>query len=125
MFIIFQRVTFKLAGLVYRSLHESSPTYLSSVLPLTLQHDLFDLRLTFLLNPISELHLFLVASDQLLPLSPHSDPDSKLISLLQLVNNWPPSELSAPLIRRQTRFCGRYKCFYITLHITSHCVPFK
>jgi len=27
-----QRVTFKLAGLVYRSLHETSPTYLSSVL---------------------------------------------------------------------------------------------
>jgi len=27
-----QRVTFKLAGLVYRSLHETSPNYLSSVL---------------------------------------------------------------------------------------------
>jgi len=30
--LIRQRVTFKLAGLVYRSLHETSPTYLSSVL---------------------------------------------------------------------------------------------
>jgi len=27
-----QRITFKFAGLVYRSLHEASPTYLSSVL---------------------------------------------------------------------------------------------
>jgi len=55
----------------------------------------------------------------LLPLSPRSDPDSKPTSLLQLVNNWPPSELSAPLIRRHTRFCARYTCFtlhYITLH---------
>jgi len=50
----------------------------------------------------------------LLPLSPRSDPDSKPTSLLQLVNNWPPSELSVPLIRRHTRFYARYKCF--TLH---------
>jgi len=97
---------------------------------LKLQHDHFDLLLpTFLLNPVSELHLLLVASDlpdhkfgtlcritsNLLPLSPRTDPDSKLTSLLQLVNNWPPSELSAPLIRRHSRFCARYKCFF-TLH---------
>jgi len=117
-----QRVTFKLAGLVHRSLYETSCTY-------TLQHDHFDLLLpTFLLNPVSELHLLLMASDlldpefgtlyqitsNLLPLSPRSDPDSKPTSLLQLVNNWPPSELSAALIRPHTRFCARYKCF--TLH---------
>jgi len=52
-----------------------------------------------------------------LPLSPHSDPNSKLTSLLQLINNWPPSELSAPLIRRHTPFCARCKC--LALHFCS------
>jgi len=95
---------------------------------LTLQQNHFNLLLpTFLLNLVSELHFLLVASDlpdhkfgtlyqitsNLLPLSPRSDPDSKLTSLLQLVNNWPPSELSAPLIRRHSWFCASYKCFIL------------
>jgi len=41
-------------------------------------------------------------TSNLLPLSPRSGPDSKPTSLLQLFINWPPSELSAPLIRRHT-----------------------
>jgi len=87
--------------------------------------------------PVSELHLLLVASDlldhkfgrlyqitsNLLPLSSRSDPDSKLTSLLQLVNNWPPIKLSALLIRRHTRFCARYKCF--TLHYLEPVEIFK
>jgi len=86
------------------------------------------------MNPAAELNLLLVASDlldhesgtlyqitlNLLPLYPRSDPDSKLTSLLQLVNNWPPSELSAPLIQRQSRFCARYKCF--TLHYIHNAI---
>jgi len=98
---------------------------------LTLQRDHFDLLLpTFLLNPVSELHLLLVASDlqdhefgtlyqitsNLLPLSPHSDPESKLTSLLQLVNNWPPSELCASDLTSYSILCAiQMFLHYITL----------
>jgi len=104
---------------------------------LTLEHNHFDLLLpTFLLNPVSELHLILVASDlpdyefgtlyqmasNLLPLSLRSDQYSQLTSSLQIVINWPPSELYAPLIRRHTRFFARYKC--LTLHYNiNYCIP--
>jgi len=82
-----------------------SPTYLSSVLhaytPIT--RSLRSSSAHLLVEPVSELHLLLVAFDlldnefrtlyqitsNLLPLSPRSDPDSKLTSLLQLDNNWP------------------------------------
>jgi len=134
---IHQRVTFKLAGLVYCSLHETSPTNFSFTL--ILQHDHFDLLLpTYWLNSVSELHLLLVASDlpsagprnwdslqmtsNLLPLSLRSNTDSKLTSLLPLVNNWQLSELSAPLNRRHTQFCECYK-HYITLNTCLvHCI---
>jgi len=116
-------------------LHETSPTCHFSF-TLTLQHDHFDLlMLTFLLNPVSELHLLLVASDlldhefgtlsqmtsNLLPLSPRSDPDSKLTSSLQLVKNWPPSDLSAPLIRRHTRFCYCLTLCDVIYRTCRHC----
>jgi len=39
----------------------------------------------------------------------------KLTSLLQLVNNWPPSELPAPMIRHHTRFYA-LQMFNITLY---------
>jgi len=61
-----QRVIFKLAGLVYRSLLETSLPICHLSCTLTLQHDHFDFLLpTILLNPVSELHLLLVASDLL------------------------------------------------------------
>jgi len=77
-----QRVTFKLAGLVFCSLHEASPTYLSFFFQTIHQFDL-------LLKLVSELHLLLETTDlpdhevgtlqnyiNLLPLCPRSDPDS-------------------------------------------------
>jgi len=64
--------------------------------------------------PDYEFGIIYLITSNLLPISPRSDPDSKLASLLQLVNNWPPSELTAPLIRRYTSFCTFYTCF--TLH---------
>jgi len=107
-----QRVTFKFAGLIIVAcMKPLLPIYHLSFV-LILQHDHFNLLLhTFLLNPVSELHLLLVASNlpdhefsagtlyqmtsNLLPLSLCSDQNSKLTSLLQLVNNWPLSELCA------------------------------
>ena len=102
---IHQRVTFKLACLVYRGLHGTSPAYLSSLLH-ALQHERFDpLRLTFLLNLAFELHLLLGASvpldhasgtlypviSNLLLLYLLLDPNSKLTSLSHSYTNWPPS----------------------------------
>jgi len=110
--------------------------HLSCTLPL--QHDHFDLLLpTFLMNPDSDLHLLLVASD--LPdhefgtlylsnqtcsliLVQNFRSRLKTTSSLQLVINRPPIDLSVPLIQLHTRFFGRYKCYYIT-YIHAHILP--
>jgi len=132
-----QRVTFKFAGLIYRSLHETSPTYLSSVLHAytptwtlwsSSAHLLVEPRLRTTLTSrgfqSAGLRIWnsLPNHIKLAPSFPRSDPDLKRTSLLQLVNNWSPSELSVPLIRCHTRFNAHYKCFlhYIHIYITLH-----
>jgi len=115
----------------------SIAAYMITLLPiyhhfftLTLQHDRFDHHPpNFLFNLVSELHLLLGASDlldhesgtlclitsNLLPLlSSLSDPNSKINSSLQKLNNWPPCELSAHLIRSYIWFCAHYK--FTSLH---------
>jgi len=101
-----QRVTFKVAGLVYLSLHETFPAYLSSLLHVcTLQHECTSIRFlqssTFLFSrllicwtTILELYqtcfpfcfVQIRPTSNLLPLSPRSHPNSKLTSLLHLLN---------------------------------------
>jgi len=97
-----------------------------------LQHDHFDPLLpTFLLNPVSELHLFLVASDlpntnlelpNHIKLAPSfSSFRSRLktyLFILQLVNNWPPSELFTPLDSTSYSILRALQMFlnYITLY---------
>ena len=87
----------KVAGLVYCNLHDTSPTYLSSLLhAYTSTRPLRSSSAHLLVNLVSELPLLLVASDlpdhefgtlsqmtsHLLHLSPLSDPNSKPTSLL-------------------------------------------
>jgi len=77
-----QRVTFKLAGLVYRSLHETFPTYLSSVLrTYTPTRSLRSSSAHLLVEPRLRLHLLLMASDL---------PDHEFGTLYQITSNLLP-----------------------------------
>jgi len=80
------------------SLHHSAPTHHSAP---SSAHLLVEPRWTtscFSWLPIcrtTNLELYQITSN-LLPLFPRLDPNSKLASLLQLVNNWSPSIVNSP-----------------------------